>query len=70
MIIVPAGVGHRLLDDLKTDFEMVGSCPNGKTWDMCFGKKDEKERIKLISELGWFDKDPLYGDEGPTLETR
>lgn len=65
MIIVPAGVGHRLLHDYNNDFEMVGSYPKGKSWDMCYGKIEEEENIKAISGLGWFDRDPLYGDTGP-----
>jgi uncharacterized protein YjlB len=45
VIIVPAGVGHRLLEELSGgDFEMVGSYPNGKNWDMCYGKKGEEAR--------------------------
>jgi uncharacterized protein YjlB len=65
VIIVPAGVGHRLLDDFKSDFEMVGSYPKGKNWDMCYGKTGEEEKVERINSLGWFVKDPLYGEEGP-----
>lgn len=66
MIIVPAGVGHRLLDDFNSGFEMVGSYPKGKNWDMCYGKAEEEEKVKGIINLGWFENDPLYGGEGPT----
>ncbi|KUJ16834.1 uncharacterized protein LY89DRAFT_65883 [Mollisia scopiformis] len=69
VIIVPAGVGHRLLDDFNSGFEMVGSYPKGKQWDMCYGKKGEESKVKGIGELGWFEKDPLYGDEGPVLQS-
>lgn len=43
LIIVPAGVAHRLLEDQTGMFQMLGSYPPGKTWDMCygFGKEDE-----------------------------
>ena len=67
VIIVPAGVGHQLLDDFGSDFEMVGSYPKGMNWDMCYGQEGEDEKIKEISSLGWFGKDPLYGDDGPVL---
>ena len=67
MIVVPAGVGHRLLDDFNSNFEMVGSYPKGKHWDMCYGKAGEEDKAKTISSLDWFNKDPLYGDEGPAL---
>lgn len=68
VIIVPAGVGHRLLEDLDGQFKMVGSYPKGSNWDMCYGAEDEEEKIKKIKELEWFEKDPLYGDSGPTLD--
>jgi len=68
VIIVPAGVGHRLLDDYSSGFEMVGSYPKGKNWDMCYGKDGEESKVKGISGLGWFERDPLYGDDGPLLK--
>jgi uncharacterized protein YjlB len=67
VIIIPAGVGHRLLDDFDSGFEMVGSYPKGKQWDMCHGNAGEADQVKGIGDLGWFEKDPLYGDQGPTL---
>ncbi|KAE9363709.1 hypothetical protein N431DRAFT_389825 [Stipitochalara longipes BDJ] len=67
VIIIPAGVAHRLLDDFNSNFQMVGSYPRGKHPDMCCGKKEEEEKIKGISTLGWFERDPLYGDDGPVL---
>lgn len=68
VLVIPAGVGHRLLDDFNSDFEMVGSYPKGKSWDMCYGKPEEGEKVKGISDLGWFERDPLYGDDGPVLK--
>jgi uncharacterized protein YjlB len=68
VIIVPAGVGYRLLNDYDSSFEMVGSYPKGKNWDMCYGKEGEESKVKGISALGWFEKDPLYGDDGPSLK--
>ena len=41
VIIMPAGVSHRLLEDLEGGFTMVGSYPVGFNWDMCYGKKEE-----------------------------
>lgn len=67
VIVVPAGVAHRLLEDEGGGFEMVGSYPKGCSWDMCYGKKGEEEKIKGIRGLGWFERDPIYGDEGPVL---
>lgn len=34
MMVVPAGVAHRLLEDIDGGFSMVGSYPTGKGWDM------------------------------------
>ena len=67
VIVVPAGVAHRLLDDLDGGFTMVGSYPKGKNWDMCYGKEGEEEKVKGIEHLGWFERDPIYGHEGPAL---
>lgn len=68
VVVIPAGVGHRLLDDFSSEFEMVGSYPNGKSWDMCYGHEDEEERVKNIDLLAWFERDPLYGEYGPVLD--
>ena len=68
VIVIPAGVGHRLLEDIEENFEMVGSYPTGKQWDMCYGKEAEKEKIEDIQDLEWFEQDPIYGQDGPVLE--
>lgn len=72
VMIVPAGVGHALLRELdgKGRFEMVGSYPVGaEGWDMCTGQDGEKnERWKNVEKVGWFKRDPIYGDEGPVLD--
>ncbi|KIY00496.1 uncharacterized protein Z520_04181 [Fonsecaea multimorphosa CBS 102226] len=67
VVVVPAGVGHRLLEDYG-GFQMVGSYEKGKTWDMCYGRPGEEEQVKQIDNLGWFKRDPVYGDEGPSLK--
>lgn len=69
VVIVPAGVGHRLMQEIKKPFEMVGSYPKGKVWDMCYGSEaDREQNTKTIESLKWFDRDPIYGDQGPTLK--
>ncbi|KAI1098128.1 RmlC-like cupin domain-containing protein [Jackrogersella minutella] len=68
VLILPAGVGHRLFQDLTDDFEMVGSYPTGYSWDMCYGKEGEEAEIRSIGKLPWFERDPIYGDEGPVLD--
>lgn len=78
-ILIPAGVAHRLLEDLSagsklgSSFEMVGSYPvDAEEWDMCYwdGRKGE-EHVMLwerIKKLPWLKGDPIYGDEGPALQ--
>lgn len=68
VVIVPAGVGHRLLEDMQGGFEMVGAYQKGQSWDMCYGNEGEEEKVKSIGDLGWFERDPIYGDEGPVLD--
>lgn len=66
-ILIPAGVGHRLLNGTD-DFQMVGSYPaESDNWDMCYGREGERGVEERIRRLGWFDKDPVYGGEGPAL---
>lgn len=69
-MIVPAGVAHRLLEDQSGGFIMLGSYPKGKDWDMCYGAKHENgEEIRsAISQLDWFDQDPIYGRDGPAIQ--
>ena len=67
VVVIPAGVGHRLLEDYG-GFQMVGSYPVGKDWDMCYGRPGEEEKVRSIATLGWFQRDPIYGDAGPTLK--
>ncbi|KAL9104038.1 MAG: hypothetical protein Q9163_000977 [Psora crenata] len=69
VIIVPAGLAHRLLDDHDKQFSMVGCYPKGKQWDMCYGRKEEEGNEERIASLEWFLRDPIYGVEGPLLET-
>lgn len=66
VVVVPAGVGHRLLED-HGGFQMIGSYPVGKSWDMCYGRAGEEKQVEGISKLGWFEKDPIYGEDGPAL---
>ncbi|KAI9693275.1 MAG: hypothetical protein M1822_005271 [Bathelium mastoideum] len=69
VVVVPAGVAHRLLEDLEEggSFEMVGSYEAGKSWDMCYGREEERDKVEGIRRLGWFRRDPIYGDDGPAM---
>ncbi|KAK2744171.1 hypothetical protein FQN57_004431 [Myotisia sp. PD_48] len=68
LIIIPAGVSHRLLEDFTGDFTMLGSYPpSTKHWDMCYGNEDIHKTTAIIEKLPWFEKDPVYGQTGPVL---
>ena len=70
VVVVPAGVAHRLLQEYghSEPFQMVGSYPVGKSWDMCYGRKGEEKKVSSIKDLGWFESDPIYGDNGPIFD--
>ncbi|KAF9693194.1 hypothetical protein EKO04_008764 [Ascochyta lentis] len=67
VVVVPAGVAHRLLEDVEGGFEMVGSYPKGCSWDMCYGKAGEEAKAEAVGKVKWLEKDPMYGDDGPVL---
>ncbi|KAF1935046.1 hypothetical protein EJ02DRAFT_460715 [Clathrospora elynae] len=66
-IVIPSGVGHRLVEDVDGGFEMVGAYPKGCSWDMCYGKQGEESKTDAVAKVAWLPKDPLYGDDGPVL---
>lgn len=68
VMVVPAGVAHRLMDDTSGDFQMVGCYPKGMYWDMCYGREGEEEKVDKINQISWFNKDPVYGMEGPVMD--
>lgn len=81
VLVVPAGVGHRLLEDTSSSssspppeasggagFEMVGSYPPGCSWDMCYGKAGEEGKVGRIKGVAWFERDPVYGNAGPAVD--
>lgn len=67
VVIVPAGIGHRLLEDFGSGFSMVGGYPEGCSWDMCYGESGEEDRMEKVKGVEWFRKDPMYGEDGPVL---
>ncbi|PVH97127.1 hypothetical protein DM02DRAFT_91746 [Periconia macrospinosa] len=74
-VVVPAGVGHRLLEDFQNKdeggggepFGMVGAYPDGCEWDMCYGGEAETEERERVGTVKWFERDVLYGADGPCL---
>ncbi|OJD25092.1 hypothetical protein ACJ73_03548, partial [Blastomyces percursus] len=68
VLVVHAGVAHRLLAGIEGGFKMVGAYPKGKEWDMCYGIEEEGNKSPEIRKVSWFERDPLYGDRGPVLD--
>ncbi|KIR55982.1 cupin domain-containing protein [Cryptococcus gattii Ru294] len=70
VMLVPSGVAHAMIDD-KGGFSMVGSYPVGaKNWDMCTGQDGDKtDAWETVKGVKWFEKDPIYGDDGPATNT-
>lgn len=64
--VVPAGVAHRLVEDVDGGFEMVGAYPKGCAWDMCYADEGE-EVLEKIKGVEWLQRDPLYGEDGPVV---
>lgn len=68
VLVVPAGVAHRLLEDVEGRFEMVGGYPEGSCgWDMCYGVEGEEGRAVAAGRVRWLERDPMYGGDGPVL---
>lgn len=64
VLIIPAGVAHKNLKK-ENDITCVGAYPNGKKWDMNYGKADERPKAdKMIKKVKLPKRDPLFGKEG------
>lgn len=63
--ILPAGYGH-MLKDSSSDFAIIGTYPDGKDYDMCYGRaEDRAKELDNIKNVPLPDNDPLYGADGP-----
>ena len=66
-IVIPSGVAHRNLG-ASEDFACVGAYPAGQSYDMNYGKEDERPGvIENIKNTPLPEKDPIYGKEGPVV---
>jgi uncharacterized protein YjlB len=61
VIIIPAGVAHKNLgSDAK--FGCVGAYPEGKEYDMNYGKPEERGiTLHNIASVSMPDADPVFG---------
>ena len=61
VLIIPAGVAHKNLDK-ENAIKCVGAYPNGKDWDMNYGKEGERPKTdKNIAKVPIPDTDPVFG---------
>jgi uncharacterized protein YjlB len=68
VLIIPAGVAHKCMNS-SDDFQCVGAYPEGREYDMNYGKPEERDRaIENIKNVPFPQTDPVFGSEGGLLE--
>jgi len=68
VIVIPAGVSHKNIGS-SNDFRCVGAYANGQSWDMNYGKDDERPQAdENITKVQAPTADPIFGKNGPLLE--
>jgi len=65
VIIIPAGVAHKNIGG-NEDFKCAGAYPDGKDFDMNYGKSGERPQTDHnIGRVPLPATDPVYGKQGP-----
>lgn len=68
VLLIPAGVAHKNLGSSK-DFGVVGGYPDGRDWDINYGKPGERPGTdRHIAYVPVPKRDPVYGERGPLLD--
>lgn len=68
VLIIPAGVAHKNIG-CTLDFACVGAYPDGRSYDMNYGKEEERATaIENIRQVPVPLTDPVYGTQGGLLE--
>lgn len=68
VLILPAGVAHKSLY-LSDDFICAGGYPDGRDYDINFGRANEHPRVdENISQVPMPKTDPVQGQEGILFE--
>lgn len=68
VVIIPAGVAHKKLSS-SADFAVVGAYPEGRRWDMNYGKPEEHDAaLETIKHVELPNADPVYGPNGPLIQ--
>ncbi len=67
-VLIPAGVAHKNLGSSE-DFGVVGAYPEGRDWDLNYGKPAERPQTdRNIACVPVPKLDPIYGPVGPLLD--
>lgn len=66
--ILPAGTGHQCLG-ASGDFLVVGAYPSSGTYDECTTSEDHARAVEMIAAARRPRNDPVYGIDGPLLQT-
>jgi len=68
VIIIPAGVAHKNLGS-NDGFGIVGAYPEGRDFDICRGRKNERPAAdERIARVSLPKADPVYGSDGPLFQ--
>jgi len=68
VVLIPAGVAHKNLGS-SDDFGVVGAYPASQSWDMNYGKPEERPRVDAnVAHVPIPETDPVYGATGPLLD--
>ena len=67
VVIIPAGVGYRLLDELEPPFRVIAAFPPGATQSCYLGTESELDRTGNVAQSPCLIRDPIYGPRGPLL---
>jgi len=68
VVVIPAGIAHMNLGK-ENDATCVGGYPDGRDYDMNYGKPDERPKAdNNIASLSLPVTDPVFGEKGGLLE--
>lgn len=68
LVVLPAGTVHKKIDS-GAGFAVVGAYPDGKSYDMNYGKAEEVEIAKKnIANVPLPKHDPVFGKEGKMFD--
>lgn len=68
LVVLPSGTAHKRIDS-GGGFAVVGAYPDRQSWDMNYGKEEEREKARQnISKVPLPQNDPVFGVSGKMFE--